>query len=63
MPDKHLPYSYPSPAHLRLMMGSFLCAQTERSIAAMQPNGLDRRNWGDDYTGLGVYWGAGVQPN
>jgi len=58
MPDKHLPNHYLSPASLRLMMGSFLCAQTQPIVAAIQPNGLACRNSTGDYVNLPVYRGV-----
>lgn len=57
MPDKHLPNHYPSLASLRLVMGSFFCAQTQPTVAAIQPNGLACRNSTGDYVNLPVYWG------
>jgi hypothetical protein len=57
MPDKHLPYDYPSSAPLRLMMGSFFGAQTQPPLAAIQPNGLACRNGMGAYVNLAVYCG------
>jgi hypothetical protein len=57
MPDKHLPYDYPSSALLCPAMGSFFCAQTEMPVAAMQLDGLACRNSTGDYVNLPVYWG------
>ena len=58
MPDKHSPYSYPTPVLLHPVLGSFLGVQTHPSLAAMQPNGLNCRNSMGDYVGLAGYWGG-----
>jgi len=57
MPDKHLPYNYPTPASLHPVLGSFLCTQTQPTVAAMQPNGLACHNGMGDYVNLAVYLG------
>jgi hypothetical protein len=56
MHDKHLPFNYPSSVLLRPVMGSFVWAQSQQTLAAMQLNGLACRNWMGDYVGLAVYW-------
>jgi len=60
MPDKHLSNHYPSSAPLRLMMGSFFCAQPLMPVAAMQLNGLACCNSMSEDVGLTVYWGLGL---
>jgi hypothetical protein len=58
MPDKHLPYNYPTPVSLHPVLGSFLCARTQLTVAAMQPNGLACRNNTGDHVNLHVCWGV-----
>jgi hypothetical protein len=57
MPDKHLPYDYPAPVSLHPVLGSFFCAETQPTVAAMQLNGLACRNSTGDYVNLAVYCG------
>ena len=57
MPDKHSPYSYPTPVLLYPVLGSFFCTQTQLTVAAIQPNGLACRNSMGDYVNLPVYCG------
>ena len=58
MPDKHQPYHYPTPVLLYPVLGSFFCAQTQPTLAAMQRSGLASCNIMSAYVGLAAYWGG-----